>query len=50
LSKQVVKSGDLIETENTPHSFTNQSDTIVRYIVVKQVLSGEDKVEVLEKD
>ena len=50
LRQQIVRSGDLIETENTSHSFTNQNDGVVRYIVIKQVLSGEDKVEVLERD
>jgi hypothetical protein len=50
LKQLIVKKGDLVETEDTPHSFTNQSDSLARYIVIKQVLSGEDKVDLFEKD
>lgn len=50
LHQALVKSGDFIETEQTPHSFVNNSNRTVRYIVIKQILSGEDKRLLLEKD
>lgn len=46
----VVKSGDLIETERTPHTFMNKSNNIVKFLVFKQVLTGENKVELLKTD
>ena len=46
----IVSAGDLIETERTPHTFTNHTDQIVRFLVIKQVPSGQDKVEILKTD
>jgi len=46
----IVSAGDLIETENTPHTFTNHTDQVVRFLVIKQVPSGQDKVELLKTD
>jgi len=37
---QVVQAGDLIESEDTPHTFTNHTDHITKFIVLKQVLSN----------
>jgi len=48
--EEIVKTGDLIETENTPHTFINQSDSLVRFIVIKQVLSGTNKKHLLKTD
>lgn len=48
--KQIVKQGDLIETENTPHTFSNHTDKNVKFIVIKQVLSGKDKREIMKND
>lgn len=50
IKKDIVGVGDLIETEDTPHTFTNHTDKFVKFIVVKQVPSGEDKVELLKTD
>ncbi len=50
IEKQIVKAGDLIETENTPHTFINHTDRIVKFIVIKQVLTGENKRELLKTD
>ena len=50
VKKQIVKAGDFIETENTPHTFINHSDKKVRFIVVKQILSGKNKREILKND
>ena len=47
---QVVKSGDLIETERTPHTFTNDSDKTVRFLVIKRIPSNEDHSEILKTD
>ncbi len=46
----IVRAGDLIETERTPHTFTNHTDQVVRFLVIKQVPSGQDKVEILKTD
>ena len=48
--EEVVSAGDFIETENTPHTFTNSTKQIVKFIVIKQVLSGQSKREVLKGD
>ena len=50
LQTQVVFAGDLIETENTPHTFTNHTDKVVKFLVIKQIISGEDKSELLKTD
>ena len=47
---EIVRAGDLIETERTPHTFTNHTDQVVRFLVIKQVPSGQDKVELLKTD
>jgi uncharacterized cupin superfamily protein len=47
---QVVKAGDLIETERTPHTFSNDSDKVVRFLVIKRIPSTEDYSEVLKTD
>lgn len=47
---QIVKAGDIIETEHTPHTFENKTETVVKFLVFKQVLSGENKRELLKTD
>ena len=47
---EIVKSGDLIETERTPHTFINNSDRVVKFLVIKQVLSGHNKKDILKND
>ena len=47
---EIVRAGDLIETERTPHTFTNHTDQVVRFLVIKQVPSGQNKVELLKTD
>jgi uncharacterized cupin superfamily protein len=42
--------GDLIETEKTPHTFINESSKIVKFLVFKQILRGENKKDILKKD
>lgn len=48
--EEVVMAGDLIESERTPHTFVNDTSKMVRFLVIKQVLSGEDKRELLKTD
>lgn len=48
--KQIVQAGDLIETEHTPHTFTNHTDKVVKFLVIKQILSGENKRDILKTD
>lgn len=47
---QVVKTGDLIETERTPHTFSNESDEVVKFLVIKRIPSEEDFTNVLKTD
>jgi uncharacterized cupin superfamily protein len=47
---QTVQAGDLVETERTPHTFSNDSDKIVRFLVIKHIPSSEDHSEVLKTD
>jgi uncharacterized cupin superfamily protein len=47
---QMVKAGDLIETERTPHTFSNDSDNTVRFLVIKRIPSSEDYSEVFKTD
>ena len=48
--EEIVRAGDLIETQDTPHTFTNYTDNRVKFLVIKQVLSAEDKKELLKID
>ena len=48
--EQKVKAGDLIETERTSHTFMNNTDNLVKFLVIKQVPTGEDKKELLKTD
>lgn len=47
---QVVRAGDLIETERTPHTFSNDSDKVVRFLAIKHIPSNEDHSKVLKSD
>jgi len=47
---QVVRAGDLIETERTAHTFSNDSDETVRFLVIKRMPSNEDFTETLKTD
>lgn len=47
---EIVRAGDLIETERTPHTFTNKSADVVRFLVIKRMPSSEDYSEVLKTD
>ncbi|XOU94956.1 MAG: cupin domain-containing protein [Candidatus Kerfeldbacteria bacterium] len=50
LNSVIVKTGDLIETEKSPHTFTNNSGKDVEFLVIKHLLSGKNKREILKND
>jgi len=47
---EVIKAGDIIETERTPHTFSNNSVRVVKFLVIKQMPKGEDYREILKTD
>ena len=47
---QVIKAGDLTETERTPHTFSNETDQKVRFLVIKHIPLEEDYSETLKTD
>lgn len=48
--EEIVREGDLIETEYTPHTFINNSDQVVKFLIMKQILNGENKKDLLKND
>ena len=50
ICKSIVREGDIIETESTPHTFSNDSKSDVKFIVFKQVLTGKNKRNLLKSD
>lgn len=48
--KKIVRDGDLIEMENTPHQLINHVKKMAKVICIKQVLSGRNKRNILRKD
>ena len=47
---QIVRAGDLIETERSVHTFSNDSDTIARFLVIKRMPSEKDYSEIFKSD
>lgn len=47
---QVVKVGDVIRVENTPHTFINTSKEICTFVVFRFVPTGMNKREILKTD
>ncbi len=47
---QVAVAGDVIEVEDTPHTFINSSDGVVKFVVFRFVPEGVDKREVIKGD
>jgi uncharacterized cupin superfamily protein len=48
--QQTIGAGDVIETERTPHTFINDSDEVVRFIVIKHMPSDKDFRDILSTD
>ena len=47
---QLVKAGDVIETERTPHTFTNDSNQVARFLCIKLMPTGKNYREVFKAD
>ena len=47
---QMLAAGDLVETERTPHTFSNESDRVARFLVIKRIPTDEDLSETLKTD
>ncbi|HLC82404.1 MAG TPA: cupin domain-containing protein [Bacteroidia bacterium] len=50
IKQQIIKAGDLVEVEYTPHTFTNHTNTIVKFLVIKQKLTGNNNKESMKTD
>lgn len=50
IHSQVVTAGDLVETERSPHTFSNDSDDTVRFLVMKRIPTSGDHRETLKND
>ena len=50
IKEQIVRAGDLVEVENTPHTFTNHTDKTAKFLVIKQVLKGSNIRELMKSD
>lgn len=48
--EQVVRAGDLIEVEDTPHTFINPFDTVCKMLAFRFVPKGENNHEVIKND
>lgn len=48
--EEVLKAGDLVETERTPHTFTNNTENIVKFLVFKQIPQEKDFSETFKTD
>lgn len=47
---QSIGAGDLVETERSPHTFSNDTDGMARFLVVKRIPSDNDCRETLKTD
>jgi uncharacterized cupin superfamily protein len=48
--EQIVRAKDVVQSENSPHTFINHTDKIVKFLVIKQVLTGMSKKDILKTD
>ena len=48
--KKTVSVGDVVEVGDTPHTFINSSKQVVKFVVFRFILSGEDKRVIIKKD
>lgn len=46
----IVKKGDAVEVENSPHTFINSGKEVAKFLVYRFVPTGEDKREVIKQD
>jgi uncharacterized cupin superfamily protein len=45
-----LSTGDIVRVEDTPHTLVNRSNTTVKFLVVRLVLSGKDNREIMKND
>ncbi|MFA4995742.1 MAG: cupin domain-containing protein [Patescibacteria group bacterium] len=50
IKSHILKAGDIAETENSDHVFENKTNKVVKFLIIKQVLVGVNKSEVLKND
>ncbi len=50
IKSQLLSEGDVVEVEDTPQSFLNHTSNLAIFLDIKQVLSGEDKQNLLRVD
>ena len=48
--KKIVTAGDLVQVENTSHTFINSTDKIVKMIAFRFVPDGIDKSKIIKND
>jgi quercetin dioxygenase-like cupin family protein len=48
--QKIVQPGDVIEVENTSHTFINSSNSIVKFVVFRFVPDGKDKSQIIKND
>jgi len=48
--KQVATVGDVVEVENTPHTFINSSNNVVKFLAFRFVPRGKDQRETMKND
>ncbi|HEX3099906.1 MAG TPA: cupin domain-containing protein [Patescibacteria group bacterium] len=47
---QIIRAGDLVESERTSHTFSNNSGDPAKFVTFKQVLSGRNHQDVFKSD
>jgi uncharacterized cupin superfamily protein len=50
IKEEIVKSGDLVQTENTPHTFINHTDVITKFLVIKIILKRRNYTKIFKSD
>jgi uncharacterized cupin superfamily protein len=47
---RLLNPGDVVRVENTPHTLINSSKSMVTFLVVRLILEGKDKREIIKSD
>ncbi len=50
IKKRILRKGDVVEVEKTPHTFINHTNKLTKFLVVKQILSNKSKRKVFKTD
>jgi len=46
----IIKAGDLVEAERTPHTFINHTDGMVKFLVLKRMPQEKDLSDIFKND